>query len=66
MTIEQLREIVLPQEALRERHESGGGFYVGPPTIPQLDQYRARLDVLETQLQEEEDRLEHHRQVEQR
>eukprot|EP00971_Amphidinium_carterae_P085539 1692525-Amphidinium_carterae.1 len=62
MTIEQLREVVLPQEEVRERHAAGGGYYVGPPTIPQLDHYRARLDMLETQQQEEEDRLEQHRQ----
>eukprot|EP00971_Amphidinium_carterae_P191261 3795407-Amphidinium_carterae.1 len=62
MTIEQLREVVLPQEELRERHATGGGYYVGPPPIPQLNQYKARLDILETQLQEEQDRLEQHRQ----
>eukprot|EP00971_Amphidinium_carterae_P066412 1315106-Amphidinium_carterae.2 len=62
MTIEQLREVIQPQEELLERHRAGGGFYVGPPPIPQLDQYKARLDMLETQRQEEQDRLEHHRQ----
>eukprot|EP00971_Amphidinium_carterae_P053943 1062096-Amphidinium_carterae.1 len=38
MTIEQLRELVQPQEELHERHQAGRGFYVGPPPIPQLDQ----------------------------
>eukprot|EP00971_Amphidinium_carterae_P105557 2090358-Amphidinium_carterae.1 len=62
MTIEELREVVQPQEELRERHRAGGGYYVGPPTIPNLNQYKERLDILETQLQEEQDRLEQHRQ----
>eukprot|EP00971_Amphidinium_carterae_P215135 4270052-Amphidinium_carterae.1 len=55
MTIEQLREVIRPQEELLARHRAGGGYYVGPPTIPNLDQYRARLDMLETQQQEEQD-----------
>eukprot|EP00971_Amphidinium_carterae_P233532 4634625-Amphidinium_carterae.1 len=67
MTIEELREVVQPQEELlaeRQRHKEEGGYYVGPPPIPHLNQYRERLDILETQLQEEQDRLEQHRQVE--
>eukprot|EP00971_Amphidinium_carterae_P118903 2355514-Amphidinium_carterae.1 len=64
MTIEELREVIQPQEELRERHRAGGGYYVGPPPIPQLDQYKQRLEILETQLQEEQDRLEQHLQVE--
>eukprot|EP00971_Amphidinium_carterae_P164612 3263717-Amphidinium_carterae.1 len=62
MTIEELREVIQPQEELRARHAAGGGCYVGPPPIPQLNQYKERLDLLETQLQEEQDRLEQHRQ----
>eukprot|EP00971_Amphidinium_carterae_P056808 1123153-Amphidinium_carterae.1 len=66
MTIEELREVVQPQEELLARHKAGGGYYVGPPPIPQLNQYRERLDILETQQREEQDRLEQHRQVEAR
>eukprot|EP00971_Amphidinium_carterae_P211197 4190663-Amphidinium_carterae.1 len=66
MTIEELREVVQPQEELLARHTAGGGYYVGPPPIPNLNKYKERLDILETQLQEEQDRLEQHLQVEAR
>eukprot|EP00971_Amphidinium_carterae_P155003 3073921-Amphidinium_carterae.1 len=63
MTIAELREVVQRQEELIAQHHAG--YYVAPP-IPQLQQYKDRLDILETQLQEEQDRLEQHRRVEAR
>eukprot|EP00971_Amphidinium_carterae_P289647 5751070-Amphidinium_carterae.1 len=61
MTIPELRAVIQQQEEHIARHNAG--YYVGPP-IPQLNQYKERLDVLETQQQEEQNRLEHHRRVE--
>eukprot|EP00971_Amphidinium_carterae_P295234 5863084-Amphidinium_carterae.1 len=58
MTIAELREVV--QRAEEQIAQHNAGYYVAPP-IPQLQQYKGRLDTLETQLQEEQDRLEHHR-----
>eukprot|EP00971_Amphidinium_carterae_P271267 5383081-Amphidinium_carterae.1 len=64
MTIEELREIVQPQDELLSRQRAG--YYVGPPPIPQLNQYKERLEILETQRQEEQDRPEQCLQVEAR
>eukprot|EP00971_Amphidinium_carterae_P052258 1028738-Amphidinium_carterae.1 len=55
MTIQELRAKVRHEEEREERHQ--GGAYVAP-TIPNLQQYRDRLHILETQAQEEEDRME--------
>eukprot|EP00971_Amphidinium_carterae_P178855 3547391-Amphidinium_carterae.1 len=66
MTIQELRE------AIREIEEKQRpGYYVdydGPraPPPPIFQKWKDRLEILENQRQEEEDRLEHHLQVEQR
>eukprot|EP00971_Amphidinium_carterae_P031814 626659-Amphidinium_carterae.1 len=67
MTIQELRAAIQEGEDLQVRIH---GYYVGPqpPPLPSLQKCKERLEILETQRQEEEeeDRLEHHRQVEQR
>eukprot|EP00971_Amphidinium_carterae_P177176 3513832-Amphidinium_carterae.1 len=58
MTIPELRAKIRHEEEREGQHQ--GGAYVAP-SIPNLQQYRDRLDILETQAQEEADRLERHR-----
>eukprot|EP00971_Amphidinium_carterae_P056609 1118702-Amphidinium_carterae.1 len=58
MTIPELRAKIRHEEEREEQHQ--GGAYVAP-SIPNLQQYRDRLDILETQAQEEADRMERHR-----
>eukprot|EP00971_Amphidinium_carterae_P309545 6151529-Amphidinium_carterae.1 len=65
MTMHELREAIREAEELQSRPQPHG-IYVSPPPLPGLQQWRDRLEILENQRQEEEDRLEHHRQVEQR
>eukprot|EP00971_Amphidinium_carterae_P127944 2534030-Amphidinium_carterae.1 len=60
MTIQELRAKVRHEEERIARHQ--GGAYVAPP-IPNLQQYRDRIDILETQAQEE-DRMERLRALE--
>eukprot|EP00971_Amphidinium_carterae_P109986 2178523-Amphidinium_carterae.1 len=66
MTIQELRAAIQEGEDLmtqaQQRRDSG--YYVGPipPPLPSLQKWRDRLKILENQRQEEEDRLEHHRQ----
>eukprot|EP00971_Amphidinium_carterae_P066581 1318457-Amphidinium_carterae.1 len=71
MTIQELRANIQEEEermaaVLRQRD---AGYYVGeqvPPPLPTLQRWKDRLEISENQRQEEEDRLEYHRQVEQR
>eukprot|EP00971_Amphidinium_carterae_P194921 3867714-Amphidinium_carterae.1 len=64
MTIQELRAAIQEAEDLQVRNH---GYYVGPqpPPLPSLRKWRDRLEILETQQQEEQDRLEQHLQVEQ-
>eukprot|EP00971_Amphidinium_carterae_P209575 4157551-Amphidinium_carterae.1 len=68
MTIIELRAAIREGDGLQERAraEQGGGAYIMPPPLPGLQRWKERLEILESQRQEEEDRLEQHRQVEQR
>eukprot|EP00971_Amphidinium_carterae_P269174 5340135-Amphidinium_carterae.1 len=61
VTIQELRAKVRHEEERIAQHQ--GGYYVAPP-IPNLQQYRDRIDILETQAQEEEDRMERLRALE--
>eukprot|EP00971_Amphidinium_carterae_P008020 158678-Amphidinium_carterae.1 len=61
MTLQELRAKVRHEEERIALHQ--GGAYVTPP-VPQLQQYRDRIDILEMQAQEEEDRMERAREQE--
>eukprot|EP00971_Amphidinium_carterae_P012273 241516-Amphidinium_carterae.1 len=61
MTLQELRAKARHEEERIARHQ--GGYYVAPP-IPQLQRFRDRIDILETQLQEEADRMERLRNIE--
>eukprot|EP00971_Amphidinium_carterae_P103027 2039230-Amphidinium_carterae.1 len=61
MTLQELRAKVRQEEERIARHQ--GGYYMTPP-IPQLQQYKDRIDILETQLQDEADRMERLRAIE--
>eukprot|EP00971_Amphidinium_carterae_P014998 296321-Amphidinium_carterae.1 len=61
MTLQELRDQVRREDERMAKHK--GGFYVSPP-IPLLQLYRDRIDILETQLQEEADRMERLREQE--
>eukprot|EP00971_Amphidinium_carterae_P296855 5897317-Amphidinium_carterae.1 len=61
MSLQELRAQVRREDERIAQHQ--GGAYVSPP-IPGLQLYRDRIDILETQLQEEEDRLEGAREQE--
>eukprot|EP00971_Amphidinium_carterae_P195162 3872801-Amphidinium_carterae.1 len=68
MTIQELREAIREVEDSLRQH----GYYVdysgprAPPPPPILQKWKDRLEILATQRQEEEDRLEHHLQIERR
>eukprot|EP00971_Amphidinium_carterae_P336337 6472660-Amphidinium_carterae.1 len=53
MTLQELRAKVRAEEERAKRHR--GGYYV-TPTIPNIQQYKDRIEELETQAQDEEDR----------
>eukprot|EP00971_Amphidinium_carterae_P351084 6491902-Amphidinium_carterae.1 len=61
MAMQELRAAIQEGEDLKARHQ--GGIYTAPP-LPSLQKWKDRLDILETQQQEEQDRLEHHRRIE--
>eukprot|EP00971_Amphidinium_carterae_P259036 5140710-Amphidinium_carterae.2 len=63
MTIQELRSKVAQEEDRVAQHQ--GGAYVSPP-VPNLQQYKDRIDILETQAQEEVDRMEELRALERR
>eukprot|EP00971_Amphidinium_carterae_P226388 4490593-Amphidinium_carterae.1 len=54
MTLQELQDQVRREDERIAQHK--GGYYVSPP-IPLIQLYRDRIDILETQRQEEEDRL---------
>eukprot|EP00971_Amphidinium_carterae_P089123 1763803-Amphidinium_carterae.1 len=60
MTLQELQDAVRKEDEKIEKHK--GGYYVTPP-IPLIQLYRERIDILETQRQEE-DRLERARSQE--
>eukprot|EP00971_Amphidinium_carterae_P034780 684666-Amphidinium_carterae.1 len=67
MTIHELREAIREVEDQPRPH----GYYVDysgprPPPPPGFQKWKDRLEILTSQRQEEEDRLEHHLQMEQR
>eukprot|EP00971_Amphidinium_carterae_P068698 1360186-Amphidinium_carterae.1 len=62
MTMQELREAI---QEVEEKQRPG--YYVDydgprPPPPPSFQKWKDRLEILENQRQEEEDRLEHHRQ----
>eukprot|EP00971_Amphidinium_carterae_P141496 2803618-Amphidinium_carterae.2 len=66
MTMQELRAAIKEGDDLlaKDQERRDHGYYMGPrpPPLPSLQKWKDRLEILETQQQEEEDRLEHHRQ----